>query len=69
MIIKESGIQITIADDSPKGLKIQKGYDFEVVSGKIKIGKMYTEPTNKWQFIKELEKVKSLLVKILNHWE
>ena len=72
MIIKEKGLQITIADDSPTVLKIKEGYNYDVVNSKIEIGEMYTIAKNKWQIKKEVEKVndiprlKELIIKILD---
>lgn len=72
MIIKGEGIQITIADDSPTALKIKQGFDYNVVNGVIKVGKIYKEAKNKWQIIKEVEKandvpgLKVLFIKMLD---
>ena len=72
MIIKREGLKITIADDSPTALKIKDGYDFEFINGEIKIGKIYTQPKNKWQIKKEVEKandiprLKELIISMLD---
>ncbi|KKL00049.1 hypothetical protein LCGC14_2628950, partial [marine sediment metagenome] len=48
-----------ITTDGLDEKKIKEGFDFEIIANKIKIGKMYSIPSNRYQFKKEIEKINS----------
>lgn len=70
----------SFGDDHPTAIKIREGHDYTIENGEVKVGKMYTEPKNKWQFKKEVEKIdttnpakavlelKHIFIKMLGQW-
>ena len=60
MIIEKKGIAMTISDDNPIAQKIRQGHDFDIVEGKIVIGKKGTSIENKYQLSNKIQEAKNI---------
>lgn len=71
MNLKNGLTSITIDDNSAEAQKIRAGHDYDITAGKIIVGEMGKDITNKWQAINALKnatpaQMKDTIIKIID---
>ena len=60
MRLENNSTIIYIADNSTEAKKITQGYDYDIINGKLVIGNIGTDVSNKYQAMKAIDNINTL---------
>ena len=60
MRLEKNETIIYIADNSTEAQKIMQGYDYDIINGKLVIGNIGTDVSNKYQAMKAIDGISTL---------
>ena len=60
MRIEKNNTIIYIDDNSTDGQKVTAGYDYDIINGKLVIGNICTDVSNKYQAMKAIDNINTL---------